>query len=91
MDIVYSASVNGSGEDKLCWKPDKNKGFTASGYYKILLGNGDLSFPWKSIWKSRIPSRVAFFIWTAALVKILTIDNLQKKNMWLLDGSYMYK
>ena len=62
-----------------------------SGYYRVLLGNGDQSFPWKSIWKSKIPSRVAFFIWTAALVKILTIDNLQKKNMWLLDGCYMYK
>ena len=27
------------------------------GYYRILLGNGDQSFPWKSIWKSKIPSR----------------------------------
>ena len=58
------------------------------GYYRILLGNGDQSFPWKSIWKSKTPSRVAFFSWTAALGKILTIHNLWKKKMLLLDWCY---
>lgn len=33
-------------------------------------------FPWKSIWKAKVPSKVAFFAWSAALRKILTIDNL---------------
>ena len=49
-------------EDKLCWKPDKNTGFTMSSYYRVLIGNGDLSPPWKCIWKSQILSRVAFFV-----------------------------
>ena len=52
LDMIYGASAKGSGEDKLCCKPDKNKGFTVSGCYRVLLGNGDQSFPWKSIWKS---------------------------------------
>ena len=67
----------------ICWKPDK-KGFTMSGYYKLLHCNGNQSFPWKYMWKSRfllelislfwqIASRVVFFVW-----KILTIDNLRK-------------
>ena len=60
-----------------------------SGYQKVLLGNGDQSFPGKRIRKSRTPSSVAFFIWTATLEKILMIDNLQKKNVWLLDQCYM--
>ena len=39
--------------------------------------NGDSNyFPWKSIWKAKIPWH--FFAWSAALGKILTIDNLQK-------------
>ena len=37
-------------------------------------------FPWKSIWKPRVPTRVAFFLWTATLGRILTVDNLRKKN-----------
>ena len=32
-----------------------------------------------------------FFVWTAALGKILTIDNLQRKTMWLLDWCYTCK
>uniref|UniRef100_A0A7N2R7U6 CHHC U11-48K-type domain-containing protein n=1 Tax=Quercus lobata TaxID=97700 RepID=A0A7N2R7U6_QUELO len=31
------------------------------------------------IWKQKIPSRVAFFVWIAALGKCLTIDHLQKR------------
>ena len=47
-------------EDKLCWTT--NTGFTVSSYYRVLIGNGDLSPPWKCIWKSQILSRVAFFV-----------------------------
>ena len=30
-----------------------------------------------SIWKPKVPPRVAFFIWTVALERILTADNLR--------------
>ena len=45
-------------------------------YYSLLVGSNDYCFPWKSIWKLKIPSRVAFFVWIVALGKCLTIDNL---------------
>jgi hypothetical protein len=32
-------------------------------------------------WKSKTPLRVAFFVWMAALGKILIMDNLRKKNI----------
>ena len=50
-----------------------------------------LLIPWKSIWKQKIPSRVAFFFWIIALGKCLTIDNLIKKKVWILDWCYMCK
>ena len=62
----------------MCWIPSKDKGFMVSDYYRILVGNTFCGFPWKSIWKQKIPSKVAFFVWTAALGKCLTIDNLRK-------------
>jgi hypothetical protein len=37
------------------------------------------SFPWKSIWRTKAPPRVAFFAWTAAWGKILTVDNLRRR------------
>ena len=27
MDTIYGALVRGFGEDKMCWKPDREKGF----------------------------------------------------------------
>ena len=56
MDTIYGATVKGFGEDKMCWKPDRNKGFMVNNYYCLLVGSNDCYFPWKSIWKQKIPS-----------------------------------
>ena len=56
------------------------------------------AFTWKSIWRVKVPSRVAFFTWRAARGKILTMDNFRRmcKNSWeladhlLLHCSYAY-
>jgi hypothetical protein len=44
-----------------------------------------VSFPWKIIWKSQVPPRVAFFVWIAALERILTINNLWERHVMVLD------
>ena len=85
MESIYDSPLRGLGEDKMCWIPNKHKGFRVRDFYKILVGNTLLGFPWKSIWKQKIPSRVAFFVWIAALGKCLTIDNLWKRKVWILD------
>ena len=75
MESIYASPLRGLSEDKMCWIPNKHKGFRVRDYYKFLVGNTLLGFPWKSIWKQKIPSKVAFFVWTAALGKCLKIDN----------------
>ena len=59
---IYGSSIRGFDEDKMCWKPSRDKGFKVKDYYRILLGSTDFCFPWKSIWKQNIPSQVAFFV-----------------------------
>ena len=76
MDTIYGALVKGFGENKMCWKPNREKGFMVKDFYSLLVGSNDYCFPRKSIWKQKIPSQVAFFIWTVALGRCLTIDNL---------------
>ena len=88
---IYSTPVRGTEEDKRHWLPCRRKGFTVSAYYHLLIGQKEHSFPWKIIWKQKIPSRVAFFVWTAALGKCLTIDNLRKRKVCILDWCYMCK
>ena len=92
MDTIYGLGIRGIGKDKMCWKPDKKKGFKIATYYRLLdaaaIAN-EQSFPWKIIWRSKAPPRVAFFVWTAALGKILTIDNLRKRKIRITDWCCM--
>ena len=45
MDTIYVASVKGYGEDRMCWKLDREKGFMVKNYYSILMGSNDYCFP----------------------------------------------
>ena len=65
--------LTSEGHDKLCWKPEKNKGFKVSEYYLSLSSTPETFFPRKHVWCSKIPPRVAFFSWTAALDESLTL------------------
>ena len=40
---------------------------------------------------TKAPPRVTFFVWSAALGKILALDNLRKKNMVLINRCEMCK
>jgi hypothetical protein len=60
-------------------------------FYEVLNKQDDPSFPWKSIWRVKAPARVAFFVWTAALGKILTHDNLRKRNVVVIEWCCMCK
>ena len=62
-----------------------------NGYYHSLSPSTVISFPWKMVWQLKVPPHVAFFSWIAALGKILTTDNLQKRHFVVLEWCYMYK
>ena len=82
MDLLYSGVWKGDGVDKLCWKLSSVGVYDVRSYYKVLQPPSHMSFPWKTVWKPNLPTKISFFIWTAALGLILTNDNLQKR--WLL-------
>lgn len=46
-------------------------------------------FPWKGIWSVKVPNRVLFFLWTVALGKILSFDNLTKWGLPLVNWCCM--
>jgi hypothetical protein len=60
-------------------------------YYHVLPIPANFIFPWKSIWRVKTTSRVALLVWTVALVKFLTLDNLRKRNVIMMDLCYMCK
>ena len=85
MGLVYSSIGRGFGLDKVCWKPTRNRGFEVRGYYSSFYPPNLVSFPWRMIWQSKVPPRVAFFSWSASLGKILTTDNLRKRRVIVFD------
>ena len=91
MVLIYSTKVRDVGSDNLCWKPVSSQGFKVSGYYHSISPSTGISFPWKMVWQSKVPPRVAFFSWTAALGKILTIDNLRKRHFVVLEWCFICK
>ena len=60
-------------------------------FYKALNSQDGPSFSWKSIWRVKAPSRVAFFVWTAALGKISMLDHLRKMNVAVVEWCCMCK
>ena len=66
-------------EDKVVWVATWSGSFEVKPFYSILSDRGNHPIPWKSIWKVKAPTKVAFFIWTAAKGRILTSVNLREK------------
>lgn len=48
-------------------------------------------FSYKNIWKCKVPPKIGFFGSTASLGTILTIDNLRKHGIIILDWCYLCK
>jgi hypothetical protein len=90
-EMLYTHKIRSEGEDKMCWNPVRKKAFEVKSYYKVLSSPIQSYFLWKSIWKVKVPPRVAFFVWTATLGKILTLNNLRKRNIIVMELCFMRK
>ena len=73
------------GGDKLWWILSRRGIFYVRSFYKILVHKDNPSFPWKSIWQTKAPLKVALLAWSAALENILTLDNLRKRHLIMVN------
>ena len=74
--FIQARLPQGVGSDTLSWGLNGNGKFDAHSFYNELQKTPNCIFPWKGIWKAKVPKRVAFFLWTVAHDRILTLDNL---------------
>ncbi len=73
-----------------CIHHDWHNGLKVNYQINFIFGEVSL-FPWKSIWKVKAPSCIAFFTWTASLGKILTISNLRRQGLTLVNWCCLCK
>jgi hypothetical protein len=82
---LYDCKLQGEGIDKLWWVPSRKGLFEVKSFYRALSHRELVSFPWKSVWRFKTPPRVAFFVWTAVHSKILTLDNLGRRGLVVVN------
>ena len=86
LDSNLPPSVNG---DRMRWKLIKNGDFDTRSFYNKLRSPLPIIFPWKGVWKVKVPRCVSFFMWTAVWDRILTGDNLRGRKMDFVDWCIM--
>lgn len=62
---------------------------TSDFFYEALRGSGNIHFPWKSTWGNQASKKVAFSC--LHIRKFLTLENLIKRNIILVNWVSMYK
>ena len=77
------------GDDTMVWQLNRSGVFDVCSFYKSILKALSVFFPWQCILSVKVPRRVSIFLWTATRGGILTIDNLVKKNLPLVNWGYL--
>ena len=89
LEFIQSWIPRGGGYDTSHLCLNGNGKFDTRSYYNIIRGAAASNFPWKGIWKAKIPRRVAFFVWIAVHGQILTLDNLMLRGRILVNRCCM--
>ncbi|KAK6796557.1 hypothetical protein RDI58_004258 [Solanum bulbocastanum] len=78
-------------QDCLEWKDHKQGRFSVKGAYKKFNPfNSQINgWPWKMIWKAKIPYKVSCFTWLLAKQAVLTQENLMKRGIQLRPRCFL--
>ena len=73
------------GEDKLLLKNAKENGFTVKAMYKSFDTSPAVEFPHRLVWNLAVPQIIGVFAWEASWGKVLTIDQLKRRGLTLVN------
>lgn len=78
------------GRDRLQWLGNSKGVFKVGAVYKKLNHPNLqlLKWPWKHIWKAKIPYKVSCFVWLLAKEAVLTQENLMKRGITLCSRCF---
>ncbi|WMV44892.1 hypothetical protein MTR67_038277 [Solanum verrucosum] len=86
---LEGASMTPHLPDSLKWGNSEKGIYTVKeGYHKLCSSNDMIDqWPWKLIWNTRLPPKIKCFTWTTLRNDILTLDNLNRRKLQLVDSS----
>lgn len=62
--------------DMQVWKVASGGEFSVKFCYGLITTTSQHEGPWRDIWYDKVPPNIHFFMWTAVLEKISTMDTL---------------
>ena len=77
------------GSDTFCWCLKGDGKFDTQTFYNVIQDAQNSMFPWKGVWKTKVPKRADFFLWTTARDQILSLDNLMLRGHSLANQCCM--
>ena len=77
------------GEDKLLLKNAKENGFTVKAMYKSFDTSPAVEFPYRLVWNPAVPPKIGVFSWETSWGKVLTIDQLKRRGLTLVNRCVM--
>ncbi|WMV33012.1 hypothetical protein MTR67_026397 [Solanum verrucosum] len=84
--------INLQAADKLKWGHQKGVYTVKEGYQQLCSRNPVIAnWPWKLIWRTKLPPKVVFFTWIALYEACLTQDNIKKRKIQFPNRCYMCK
>ncbi|KAJ9691054.1 hypothetical protein PVL29_013294 [Vitis rotundifolia] len=86
---IHTFRVQGEEEDSVIWTASKDGVFSIKSLYSMLEEGGSSLFPSKSIWRVRVPTKVAFFAWEASWGKVLTLEQLQRRGFSMANRCFL--
>ncbi|WMV27001.1 hypothetical protein MTR67_020386 [Solanum verrucosum] len=91
LNILEQCKDLNTNEDNLFWNPDKQGKFSVGLAYRSSQRPGTHigGWPWKMIWKVKIPFKIACFTWLLANQAALTQHNLMKRDFHQLKGNLL--
>jgi hypothetical protein len=89
-NLLHLVRVRRKDEDKFWWVSSRRL-FDVRSFDNVLACNDVIFFPWNSIWQTKVSLRATFFARSRALEKIITMDNLRKQHVIVVDRCCMCK
>ena len=76
-------------EDRLVLKETMTDGFSVRHMYRKLMHSLPTDFPCRSIWNPIVPPKLGFFAWEASRGKVLTLNQLKRRGIPLVNRCFL--
>ena len=89
LHFLHNKKIRPFQEDRLLLKETMTDGFSVRLMYRKLMHFLPTDFPCRSIWNPIIPPKLGFFAWEASWDKVLTLDQLKRRGIPLVNMCFL--